>query len=103
MNMNLNLKSIKLPTQISPRQLRQARRITTILVVLGLVGYTGYQVSQIISVPADQVYLQEQSQALEGIKLKVSAQTIQDLSQLKPAGDTAVPIQTGKEDPFSSN
>ena len=95
--------SFKLPTKISPRQLTQARRLLTILVVLGLVGYTGYQVSQVTAVEADQVYLQSQSEQLSSIKLKISPQTVQDLAKLKPAGDTSVPVQSGKEDPFSAN
>lgn len=82
-------------------QLTRARRLMSILTVAGLIGFTTYQISQITAVQADQDYLARQKASVTIVKLKPSVETLNQLRALQSAGDTSVPIRSGKNDPFS--
>ncbi|HSX41468.1 MAG TPA: hypothetical protein VLF21_02460 [Candidatus Saccharimonadales bacterium] len=95
---------MNLKFEVKPEQFlvlaRYAGLITTVIAV-GLIGYTTYQISQIAGAQPDQAYIKDQTDKLSAIKLKISAKTIKQLSELQSAGDTNIQINPGKADPFS--
>lgn len=100
MKLNANLSDIN-PRELARSVLRYRGTFITLLII-GLLGYAGYQISRITGVQPDQAYLaQQQKNHRTAAKLKVNKDVITGLKQLQSSGDTTVPINPGKHDPFS--
>ncbi len=99
-NLNLNL---NLDPKAIARALGRYKNLAVILLVLALFGYTGYQISHIVGVQADQAYLEQQKAESKTTSLKINKDTIEQLKGLKSSGDTSIPVNIGKQNPFSLN
>lgn len=83
--------------------LNRSKRIIVLVVAVGLIGYTGYQISQITAVGPDEAYLTQATAKQKVPNLKSNKDTVQQLKTLHSAGDTSIPINPGKHNPFSLN
>ena len=92
MNQSLNLKQI---TDI----IIAKRGMLIFLLVIALFGYTGFQISRITSVQPDQAYISAQKKS--SVSLKGNKATIENLKALRSSGDTSIPINVGKHNPFT--
>lgn len=101
MNMNIDLKNINPKAVLAA--LARYRNLAVTLIVLALFGFTGYQISHIAGVQADQAYLTQQKNQRKTTSLKVNKNTIEQLKNLKSSGDTSIPVNVGKQNPFSLN
>ncbi len=98
LNMNISLSSLD-PKLLLPALKRISGPAVTLVIIL-LVGYTAYQVSRITSVQADVAYMEANKKNHKTPSLKINQETMKQLKSLAPAGDTNVPVVTGKDDPF---
>ena len=98
MNMNLNFDPKALLASLS-----RYKNLSITLVVIALFGFTGYQISHIVGVQPDEAYLEMQKAKAKTTSLKVNKDTIQQLKDLKSSGDTSIPVNAGKQNPFSLN
>lgn len=98
-NMNLSMNLSLDPKQLMP-VFRGAIRPLTIMVALGLIGYTGYQISRVTSIQPDIAYMETNRQNHKTPSLKINQDTLRQLKSLVPAGDTSIPVEAGKNDPF---
>lgn len=101
MNLNANLSDIN-PKELLATLQRSSKTIVT-LIIIGLIGFTGYRISQITAVQPDQAYMQSQKDADSVTSLKVNKDTINQIKSLQSSGDTSVPINPGKYNPFTPN
>jgi hypothetical protein len=100
MNINTSL-NLKFNPAAVGRYLARHQRFWSILIVLGLLGFTGYQISRIFGVQPDQIYLSQQQSSAKVPSLRISKSTLSQLKALQPAGDISIPLNVGKQDPFS--
>lgn len=98
-NMNLSMNLNLDPKQLMP-VFKGTIRPLTIIIALGLIGYTGYQISQVTSVQPDTAYMEANRQNHKTPSLKINQDTLRQLKSLTPAGDTSIPVEAGKNDPF---
>jgi predicted negative regulator of RcsB-dependent stress response len=100
--MNLNLKLEYNPKAIMAFA-NKYLGVAVMLIIAGLFGFTGYQISRITGIQADQKYLELQKDTVKTTTLKVNKDTLDQLKNLKSGGDTSIPVNTGKQNPFSLN
>lgn len=98
LSMNISLSSFD-PKTLLPAVKRVIGPAIT-LVIVALVGYTAYQISRITTVQPDTAYMEANKKSHKTPSLKINQETMKQLKNLTPAGDTTVPVVTGKDDPF---
>ena len=98
LNMNISLSNLD-PKILLPAIKRISGPLVTLLII-GLVGYTAYQISRITSVQPDAAYMEANRKDHKTTSLRINQETMRQLESLKAAGDTTVPVVTGKDDPF---
>ena len=98
LSMNISLSNLD-PKMMLPALKRISGPAITLVIVI-LVGYTAYQISRITSVQPDVAYMELNKKDHKTPSLKINQETMKQLKALAPAGDTNVPVVTGKDDPF---
>lgn len=101
MNNNIHLSDLN-PKKLLAVLLRHKNFLTT-LAVLSLFGFTGYQISQITAVEPDSAYMTIKEKETKTTNLKVNKDAVDQITNLKPSGDTSIPVNVGKANPFSLN
>lgn len=98
LSMNISLSNLD-PKMMLPALKRISGPAVTLVIVV-LVGYTAYQISRVTTVQPDVVYMEANKNNHKTTSLKINQETMKQLKSLAPAGDTNVPVVTGKDDPF---
>lgn len=101
MNNSIHLSDLD-PRKLLNLLVRHKSFITT-LVVLSLFGFTGYQVSQITAIEPDAAYMSLKEKENKTTSLRVNKEALDQIINLKPSGDTSIPVNVGKSNPFSLN
>lgn len=96
--MNISLSNLD-PKMMLPALKRISGPLVT-LIILVLIGYTAYQISRITTVQPDAAYLEANRKEHKTTNLRINQETLKQLESLEAAGDTVVPVVTGKDDPF---
>jgi hypothetical protein len=103
MNMKLNLGSFDIKR--IGLMLLGYRKLFITLAIVGLLGYTGYQISRITAVQPDKAYLDAKKEDKQAAvpNLRISKDVQERLRSLQSAGDTSIPVNVGKSNPFTLN
>ncbi len=99
MNQSISLSDLN-PLKLA-KALKHYVRPLIWLIVVGLFCYSGYQISQISKIGPDPGYLQANQNKQKVINLKSNQAVINELRTLNSSGDTTIPINPGKHNPFS--
>jgi hypothetical protein len=83
------------------KPLTKFRGLIAGVIIIAVLSYTAYLASSIFNVGPDAAYLQEQQKSAQTTSLKVPPDSLQKIKSLQEPGNTNIPIQLGKGDPFS--
>ena len=96
MNMNLDLKSLKVNPAVILPLLKRARAAIVGVVLIGVFGYTAYAVNAALNVTPAVV-------PATPVGISFDKGTLDSLKNLTPVPDTVAPASLGKSDPFGTN